>query len=193
MRAQTLVTALINGALAARPWLNEPDTGIDDVLGDLPEGTLPDLSDMVGLPDFDWAARHYLPLRNYTYYRNGAAGEWSYRNNLEVFQRYRLRPRVMVDITNIESTLPYVTIYNFDEVSDPRTRTTILGHNFSAPFFISPCARGAYGHPEAELNFVRGAAAGDILYMVRELQDMVYFGKQVIDSNTARTSSILHD
>lgn len=45
--------------------------------------------------------------------------------------------------------------------------TQILGHNFSAPFFISPCARGGYGHPEAELNLVKGAAAGDILYMVR--------------------------
>lgn len=31
--------------------------------------------------------------QNYTYYRNGAAGEWSYRNNLEVYQRFRLRPR----------------------------------------------------------------------------------------------------
>lgn len=56
---------------------------------------------------------------------------------------------VMVDITNIESTLP----------------TTILGHNFSAPFFIAPCARGGYAHPDAELNFVKGAAEGDILYM----------------------------
>jgi isopentenyl diphosphate isomerase/L-lactate dehydrogenase-like FMN-dependent dehydrogenase len=56
----------------------------------------------------------------------------------------------MVDITNIESSLP----------------TTILGHNFSAPFFIAPCARAGYAHPDAELNFVKGAASGDILYMV---------------------------
>ena len=111
MRAQLLTVALTTGALAARPFLNEPDTGIDDVLGDLPQGTLPDLKSMIGLPDFDWAARHYLPLRNYTYYRNGAAGEFSYRNNLEVFHRYRLKPRVMVDITNIENTLPYVTLH----------------------------------------------------------------------------------
>ncbi|KAF7562359.1 hypothetical protein G7046_g1767 [Stylonectria norvegica] len=149
MRSQFLTAALATGAFAARPFLNEPDTGIDEVLGDLPIGQLPELSDMVGLPDFDWAARHYLPVVNYTYYRNGAAGEWSYRNNLEVFQRYRLRPRVMVDITNIESTLP----------------TTILGHNFSAPIFISPCARGGYGNPDGELNLVKGAAAGKILYM----------------------------
>lgn len=62
---------------------------------------------MVGLPDFEWAARRYLNASAYTYYRNGAAGEWSYRNNLEVFQRYRLRPKTFVDITNVESTLPY--------------------------------------------------------------------------------------
>jgi hypothetical protein len=62
---------------------------------------------MVGLPDFEWAARKYMNTSAYTYYRNGAAGEWSYRNNLEIFSRYRLRPRVMTDITNIESTLRY--------------------------------------------------------------------------------------
>ena len=44
--------------------------------------------------------------------------------------------------------------------------TKILGHNFSAPFFISPCARAGNAHPDAELNFVKGAAEGDILYMV---------------------------
>lgn len=44
--------------------------------------------------------------------------------------------------------------------------TTILGHNFSAPFYISPCAYGLYGHPNAEANFVKGAAAGKILYIV---------------------------
>ncbi|WYZ40876.1 hypothetical protein EsH8_IV_001217 [Colletotrichum jinshuiense] len=148
MRA-ALISALATGAIAARPFLNEPDTGIDGVLGDLAVGSLPELSQMVGLPDFEFAARNYLPLQNYTYYRNGAAGEWSYRNNLEVFSRYRLRPRVMVDITNIESTL----------------NTTILGHNFSAPFFISPAARAGYGHPDAELNLMKGAAAGNILYM----------------------------
>lgn len=48
-------------------------------------------------------------------------------------------------------------------------RTTILGHNFSAPIFISPCARGTYGHPDGELNIVKGAAAGNILYMVSGL------------------------
>jgi isopentenyl diphosphate isomerase/L-lactate dehydrogenase-like FMN-dependent dehydrogenase len=104
----------------------------------------------------------------YTYYRNGAAGEWSYRNNLEVYQRFRLRPRVMVDITKIESSLP----------------TTILGHNFSAPFFISPCARGGYAHPDGELNLVKGAGAGNILYM-----PALYASKRMQDIYAARVNN----
>ncbi|KAG7133269.1 hypothetical protein HYQ45_008548 [Verticillium longisporum] len=148
MRAAVLIT-LATGALAARPYINEPDTGIEDVLGDTPQGTLANITGLVGLPDFEWAARRYLPIENYTYYMNGAGGEWSARNNLEVYHRYNWRARQLVDITNIPATLP----------------TTILGYNFSTPFFISPCARGVNGHPDAELNLVKGAAAGNIMYM----------------------------
>ncbi|KAH6603975.1 Glycolate oxidase [Trichoderma cornu-damae] len=188
MRCHLFTVVLASGALAARQFLNEPDTGIDDVLANLPKGTLPNLSDIVGLPDFDWAARHYLPIKNYTYYRNGAAGEWSYRNNLEVFHRYRLRPRVMVDITKIESTLS----------------TTILGHNFSAPIFISPCARAGYGHPDGELNLVKGAAAGNILYMpsllasytieqiaAAKAEGQVVFQQLYLSSNDTETQDLL--
>ncbi|KAF2130188.1 FMN-dependent alpha-hydroxy acid dehydrogenase [Dothidotthia symphoricarpi CBS 119687] len=147
MRFSLLAFATV--ALAARPFLEEPDTGIDDALGNTPDGTLPPLESMVGLPDFQWAARRYMNTSAFTYYRNGAAGEWSYRNNLEVFQRFPLRPRVLRDITNVEASLP----------------TTILGYNTSAPFFISPCARGGYAHPDGELGLAKGASSGQILYM----------------------------
>lgn len=46
-----------------------------------------------------------------------------------------------------------------------RTSTTILGYNFSAPFFISPAARAGYGNKKAELGLVEGAYQGNILYM----------------------------
>ncbi|KAM0352674.1 hypothetical protein HYE67_009518 [Fusarium culmorum] len=188
MRCQILASALISGAMAARPFLEQPDTGLEMVLGDLPKGNLPKLDQMIGLPDFEWAAQNYLPIENYTYYRNGAAGEWSYRNNLEVFQRYRFKPRTMVDITNVENTLP----------------TTILGHNFSAPFFISPCAKGGNAHPDAEKNFVKGAAAGDILYMpalyasltIEEIakakaEGQVVFQQLYLSSNDTETQELL--
>ncbi|KAI1476392.1 FMN-dependent alpha-hydroxy acid dehydrogenase [Daldinia eschscholtzii] len=187
MRTALLSLSVLGGALAARPFLNEPDTGFDEYFADLPAGELPPLDKLVGLPDFDAAARRHLPTQNYTYYRNGAGGEWSYRNNLEVYNRYRLRPRTMVDITNIESTLP----------------TTILGHNFSAPFFISPAARGGYGNTDGEKGLVEGAAAGDILYIPAQLasltieeiatfkkDDQVTFQQVYLDSNDTATKEV---
>lgn len=167
MRFSALAFASV--ALAARPFLNEPDTGIDDALGSLvANGSLPPLEKMVGLPDFDWAARQYMNKSSYTYYRNGAAGEWSYRNNLEVYTRFRMRPRVMRDITKIDSSLP----------------TTILGYNFSAPFFISPCARGGYANADGEFGLVKGAAQGNILYM-----PSLYSSKKPVDIYTARPNN----
>ncbi|KAI0602190.1 hypothetical protein F4775DRAFT_581619 [Biscogniauxia sp. FL1348] len=189
MRSSFISLTMLGAALAARPFLNEPDTGFDDYFSTLSVGELPPLDKLVGLPDFEAAARRHLPTNNYTYYRNGAAGEWSYRNNLEVYNRYVLRPKTMVDITNIESSLP----------------TTILGHNVSAPFFISPCARGGYGNADGEKGLVEGAAAGDILYMpaiyasltVEEIAalktpDQVTFQQVYLDGNDTKTQ-ILFD
>lgn len=161
--------ALASVALGARPFLDEPDTGIEDQLGAIvADGTLAPLKSLVGLPDFQWSARKHMNVSAYTYYRNGAAGEWSYRNNLEVFPRFRLRPRVLKDITNIEASIP----------------TTILGYNFSAPFFISPCARGGYAHPDGELGLVKGAAAGNILYM-----PSLYSSKKMGEIYAARSNN----
>ncbi|KAI9038000.1 S-2-hydroxy-acid oxidase [Aspergillus affinis] len=149
MRSSLFLLPLIQAAFATRPFLNEPDTGIEIALGNTPEGELPDLEQIWGLPDFEWAARRHMNDSSYTYYRNGASGEWSYRNNLEVYGRFRFRPRFLVDVTNVESTLP----------------TSILGHNFSAPFYISPCASAGLAHPEAEANLVKAAYKENILYI----------------------------
>ncbi|KAL2061132.1 hypothetical protein VTL71DRAFT_7405 [Oculimacula yallundae] len=150
MHSFLTVLPLVATVLAARPYLNEADTGIDDVLGATQTGVLPPLASMIGLPDFEWAARKFMNTTAYTYYRNGAAGEWSYRNNLEVYSRYRFRPRVLgADVTQIESTLP----------------TTLLGYNFSMPIFISPAARGGYANKNGEEGLVKAAGEAGILYM----------------------------
>ncbi|KAM5347306.1 hypothetical protein ACJ41O_010311 [Fusarium nematophilum] len=188
MRPQLLTAALASGALAARPFLNEPDTGLEDFLGDIKPGTLPDISAIAALPDFDFAARNYLPLRNYTWFRLGAGGEWSYRNNLEAFQRYSFKPRALTDVTKVNESLP----------------TTILGHNFSAPFFISPAARAIRTHPDAERGLVKGAAAGDILYIpslsasmtmeeiaAEKAEGQVLFQQLYLDNNDSRTKKLL--
>jgi hypothetical protein len=101
------LATLIAAVSAARPFLNEPDTGLESYLGaDFPSGKLPDLADIHGIPDFDFAARNYLNASTYSFYRTGAAGEWSYRNNLEAFSRVRWRPQVLEDVAGVAKTLP---------------------------------------------------------------------------------------
>lgn len=106
MRPQLLTAALASGAFAARPFLNEPDIGLEEFLGEIEPGTLPNISAIATLHDFDFAARNYLPQSNYSWFRHGAGGEWSYRNNLEAFQRYTFRQRALTDITKVRNSLP---------------------------------------------------------------------------------------
>ena len=92
----TTLLASAGVASAARAYLEYPDTGAAEQYGTIGiGGQLPNVSTVVGLPDFQYLAEEYMNLTAFTYYRNGAAGEWSYRNNLEAFQRVRFRPRVM--------------------------------------------------------------------------------------------------
>ncbi|KAM0433994.1 hypothetical protein ACHAPT_003938 [Fusarium lateritium] len=152
MRSFTLLSPLIAVASAYEQWVNEPDTGLQTFLAssNWTEGSKPLLKDIRGVPDFDFAARQVMTDQQYAFYRTAAAGEWAYRNNLEVWEKARLRPHQLASVTGLNETLG----------------VSIFGHNFSAPIFISPAARGAYGDPDrAELNFVDAAAEEDILYV----------------------------
>lgn len=51
-------------------------------------------------------------------------------------------------------------------IANGKYRTTVLGYNFSAPFFICPCGGQIRSNPEAEKGLVEAAGAEDILYIV---------------------------
>ncbi|KAI8409273.1 hypothetical protein FOFC_09109 [Fusarium oxysporum] len=70
----------------------------------------------------------------YSYVAHGAGSESSYRNNLEVFSRFRFHPQVMVNITGIDASL----------------KTSILGRGFDVPFFISPFASAGITNETSE-------------------------------------------
>jgi L-lactate dehydrogenase (cytochrome) len=57
---------------------------------------------MLGLPDFDYVAEKVLDFQTYAAIRHGAGSESSYRYNLEAFDKFRFRPRVMVNITGVD-------------------------------------------------------------------------------------------
>ena len=111
MKFLALVILATSAAWAARPFINEPDNGMMEVFGNIQTNReLPALESISGLTDFEWVARQYLPVQNYTYYRNAAGGEWSYRNNLEVFHRYTFKPRTMRDVSSLPNTMKCVEL-----------------------------------------------------------------------------------
>jgi L-lactate dehydrogenase (cytochrome) len=154
--------------------LSEPDTGLETFLRSTnwTEGSQPLLKDMRSIPDFDFAARQHLDDQKYSFYRTAAAGEWSYRNNLEIWSKVKFRTRMLTDVTKVNETMT----------------TTILGYNFSAPIFISPAARGAYGDPErAEINFVEAAASENILYA-----SALYASKTIEEIGAAKSNRTMN-
>jgi len=81
----------------------------------------------------------------WSYIVGGAGDERTLRWNREAFSHFRLRPRVLVD------------------VSDVTTETTVLGSPVSMPVLVAPMAFQQIAHEEGELAMARGAAAASTL------------------------------
>ncbi|KAJ8095251.1 hypothetical protein PM082_010474 [Marasmius tenuissimus] len=120
-----------------------PDTGLDTTAWDA--GELPPLEDMWSLNDFQIAAKNTLSRRSYG--KTGALDEVTYQANLEIWKKVRIPGQ------------------SFKDVSDVNLATTILGHNFSLPFFIAPAASAGRANESAELSLATAAGKKGILYV----------------------------
>jgi isopentenyl diphosphate isomerase/L-lactate dehydrogenase-like FMN-dependent dehydrogenase len=93
-------------------------------------------------------ARERLDENAWEYFRGGAGDESTLRENLEAFARWRLRPRVLMDVTAVD------------------TSVTVLGTTVAAPILVAPVALQQFAHPEAEAATARAAArAGTIMVL----------------------------
>lgn len=97
------------------------------------------------LSDLEEAAARKMDKAAWAYVQGGAGEEWTLKANREAFHRRSLRPRVLVDVENLEF------------------RTTLQGTRVSAPFYISPTASHGLVHPEAEAATARAAGKANIL------------------------------
>jgi 4-hydroxymandelate oxidase len=86
-------------------------------------------------------ARAKIPRATYDYIAGGAEDEVSLRRNREAYDRWALRPRVLVDVSRRD------------------TSTTVLGTRVSMPILVAPTAFHGLVHPDGELATARGAAA----------------------------------
>jgi isopentenyl diphosphate isomerase/L-lactate dehydrogenase-like FMN-dependent dehydrogenase len=95
----------------------------------------------VNIWDYERLAEEMLDANAHAYFAGGAGDEVTLRDNLAAFERRKLRPRVLVDVSSIS------------------TATTILGTHVALPVLIAPLALQRMAHPEGELATARAAAA----------------------------------
>ncbi len=95
----------------------------------------------LNLFDYEQLAAERLPQMTYDYFASGAHDELTLRENRAAFERIALRPRVLVD------------------VSERDTSTELLGRRHPLPLLVAPMAFAKLAHPDGELAI--GRAAGD--------------------------------
>jgi len=99
----------------------------------------------LNVDEFEAAARANLTEPVYDYYAGGAEDEVTVRENREAFRRIALRYRVLVD------------------VSERDTSSAILGTPLSFPVILAPTALHRMAHPDGERATARAAAAAGVL------------------------------
>ena len=118
-------------------------------------GKLPDVRSDHRLPEtlagFEVAYREALDPGPLAYYSGAAADEITLRDNEAAWGRITLSPRVMVDVSERESSVE------------------ILGRSHRVPLAIAPTAYHRIAHPGGEEETATGAAAAGVTYTLSSL------------------------
>nr|CAD1832283.1 unnamed protein product [Ananas comosus var. bracteatus] len=102
----------------------------------------------VNISEFQQLAKQALPKMYYDYFNGGAEDEHTLRENTAAFGRILLRPRILVDVSEIDMS------------------TTLLGYNMSSPILVAPTGMQKLAHPEGEKATARAAAACDAIMVL---------------------------
>ncbi|CEL98219.1 unnamed protein product [Vitrella brassicaformis CCMP3155] len=93
----------------------------------------------INLDDYEATAKERLTTQAHGYFSSGANDQWTLRENREAFNRIRLRPRVLNDVSKVN------------------LNTSILGHTSTMPVLVAPTGMQKLAHPEGETATARAA------------------------------------
>lgn len=142
----------------------------------------PPIEAMLNAFDFESVAAHTMTEEGWGYYSSGADDEITLRENHTAFQRIWFKPRVLVDVKNIDMT------------------TSILGTKSSFPLYFTATALGKLADDDGELAISRAAANTGVTYMLPTLSSytldemlevrqpgQVQFGQLYVNAKRERT------
>jgi isopentenyl diphosphate isomerase/L-lactate dehydrogenase-like FMN-dependent dehydrogenase len=101
--------------------------------------------------DFRAKALQRLPQMVFDYFAGGSGEERTLDENRRAFDRWIIRPRVLVDVSNID------------------TSTSVLGTEIPFPIMLAPTAFQRMAHSEGELATARGAKDLDAIMVLSSI------------------------
>src|ERR1700722_18629268 len=104
--------------------------------------------ELVCLSDFEEMAKTKIPHMAWEFFNGAVADEITMRWNKEAYQKIRLKPRILVDVSKLD------------------TRVTLFGQEHAFPILLAPTAYHKLAHPEGELATARGASAANTTMIV---------------------------
>jgi 4-hydroxymandelate oxidase len=160
-RRDALLSSLGAAASASLPKLAPLQSPPSVQQGDASAMAAASVTPPVSLADYEALARESLSHVAWEYYNSASADELTVRWNREAFSKIRLKTRILIDISQID------------------TRTKLLGEELAHPILLAPTSTHMLAHPEGEVATVRGAgAAGAILVLStvsnRSVEDVVH-------------------
>ncbi len=105
-------------------------------------------AELVNLADFEVLARQRISPMAWAYLCGAAGDELTLKWNREAFSRIRLRPRVLVDVSRLD------------------TRVELFGQELPFPILLAAVAYHRLFHPEGEAATARGAGAAGATMIV---------------------------
>jgi 4-hydroxymandelate oxidase len=99
----------------------------------------PRVEELLSLAEFETASEGSMTAAARAYACGGAADEITLRANCEDWQRVRLKPRVLVDVSKVD------------------LKTSFLGENFDLPILLAPAAMHRLWHSDGERATLEGA------------------------------------
>lgn len=102
-------------------------------------------SPLLNLADYEARAREVLSEAAWAYYASAANDEITYRENRTAYERIKLHPRMLRDVTNRS------------------LRVEILGQFLRAPLIVAPMAYNTLAHADGELGIARAAGQRGLL------------------------------
>merc|ERR1719281_722666 len=111
----------------------------------------PPLGAMLNSFDFESVAREVMEPQAWGYYSSGGDDEITLRDNHMAFQRITMRPRILVNVREIDMA------------------TSFLGADAALPIYFTATALAKLAHSDGEVGIVRAAKKAGVVYMLPTL------------------------